>query len=78
MNSKFPSATLPIIFNTPLASSLLGRTVVGISSRLVEMEGTSLMSLSVIESLPMSMLSPIFPWAQHLPWIQLLTHCMMV
>jgi hypothetical protein len=34
MNSKFPSATLPIIFNTPLASSLFGRTVVGISSRL--------------------------------------------
>jgi hypothetical protein len=54
MNSKFPSAMSPIIFNTPLASSLLGRTAVGISSRLVEMEGTSLMSLSVIESLPMS------------------------
>ena len=59
MNSKFPSAMLPIIFNTPLASSLFGRTVVGISSRLVEMEGTSLMSLSVIESLPMSSLSPM-------------------
>jgi hypothetical protein len=59
MNSKFPSATSPIIFNTPLASSLLGRTVVGISSRLVEMEGTSLMSLSVIESLPTSLLSPM-------------------
>jgi hypothetical protein len=44
MNSKFPSAMLPIKFNTPLASNLLGR-------RLVEMEGTSLMSLSVIESL---------------------------
>jgi hypothetical protein len=57
MNSKFPSATSPIIFNTPLASSLFGRTVVGISSRLVEMEGTSLMSLSVTESLLMSLSS---------------------
>ena len=74
MNSKFPSAMLPIIFNTLLASSLLGRTVVGIASRLDEMEGTSLMSLAVITSSPMS-LSDVqrFPWAQHLPWIQLLT-----
>jgi hypothetical protein len=47
MNSKFPSAMLPIIFNTPLASSLLGRTVVGISSRLVEMEATSLLDVFV-------------------------------
>jgi hypothetical protein len=53
MNSKFPSATLPIIFNTLLASSLLGRTVVGIASRLDEMEGTSLMSLAPISSSPM-------------------------
>jgi hypothetical protein len=49
---------LPIIFNTPLVSSLLGRTVFGISSRLVEMEGTFLMSLSVIESLLTTSLSP--------------------
>jgi hypothetical protein len=59
MNSKFPSATSPIIFNIPLASSLFGRTVVGISSRLVEMEGTSLMSLSVTESQPTSLSSPM-------------------
>jgi hypothetical protein len=55
VNSKFPLATLPIIFNTLLASSLLGRAVVGIASRLDEMEGTSLMSLAVIASSPTSM-----------------------
>jgi hypothetical protein len=55
MHSKFPSAMLPIIFNTLLASSLLGRTVVGIATRLDEMEGTSLMSLAVISSSQMSM-----------------------
>jgi hypothetical protein len=33
------------------------RTIVGISSRLVEMEGTSLMSLFVIKSLPTSLSS---------------------
>jgi hypothetical protein len=59
MNSKFPSAMLPVIFNTLSASSLLGRTVVGIASRLDEMEGTSLISLAVISSSPTSMSSSL-------------------
>jgi hypothetical protein len=40
------------MFNTPLVSPSLGRTVVGIASSLDEMEGISLIPLAVIASSP--------------------------
>jgi hypothetical protein len=47
------------MFNTPLVSPSLGRTVVGIASSLDEMEGISLMPLAVIASSPPISLSTI-------------------